>query len=81
MPACMSHSHVVGLGATGSGEVVVRQYFWMFGWFQVNEVDAQRLVPELTSYTIETEYGVVDLLLAPFLLVLTATSRTVVVKT
>lgn len=77
----MSHSHVVGLGATGSGEVVARQYYWLFGFVAVNEVDPQRLAPDLTSYTIDTRYGFVDFALAPLLLPLLATSRTVVVRT
>ena len=78
---CMVHSHTVGLGATGTGEQVARQYYWFFGFVRVNEVDAQRLAPELTSYTVETKFGVVDFLIAPLLLPLTATSRTVVVRT
>ena len=77
----MSHSHVVGLGATGSGVVVQRQYYWLFGFGRVNEVDPQRMAPDLTSYTSETSYGFLDLILAPLLLPLTATSRTVVVRT
>lgn len=77
----MSHTHVVGLGATGSGEVVARQYYWLFGTFQINGVEAQHLAPDLTSYTIDTKYSFTDLLLAPLLLPFTATSRTVVVRT
>lgn len=75
------HRHSVGLGPTGTGVQVARQYYVLFGFFQVNEVDAQRMAGDLTSYSIETRYGVVDMLLAPFLLPLTATSRTVVVRT
>lgn len=77
----MSHTHVVGLGATGSGEVVERQYYWLFGFVGINDVDPQRMAPELTSYTIQTKYGFVDFLLTPLLLPLLATSRTVVVRT
>jgi len=78
---CAVHRHSVGLGSTGTGVAVARQYYVAFGFFQVNEVDAQRMAGELTSYTIETRYGIVDMLLAPFLLPLTATSRTVIVRT
>jgi len=35
----------------------------------------------LTSYTIETSYGFMDILLQPLLLPLTMTSRTVTVRT
>ncbi|MBL8748838.1 MAG: hypothetical protein JNK78_06735 [Planctomycetes bacterium] len=78
---CTAHQHSVGLGATGSGVIAARQYYFLFGFFQVNEVDAQRMAGNLTSYSIETKYGLVDMLLAPLLLPLTATSRTVVVRT
>jgi len=77
----MVHRHSVGLGATGTGEQVARQYYVVFGMVQVNEVDAQRIAGDLTSYTVETRYGLLDMLLAPFLLPLTATSRTVIVRT
>jgi hypothetical protein len=80
-PSCVAHSHVVGLGAAGSNTVVDRQYYWIFGLYQVNDVDARRMSGDLTSYTIETRFGWVDLLLLPLLLPLTATSRTVVVRT
>lgn len=77
----MAHVHTVGLGATGSEEHVTRQYYWLFGFVGINEVDAQRIAGDLTSYTVETEYGFVDFLLTPLLLPLLATSRTVIVRT
>lgn len=78
---CVSHQHNVGLGATGTGEAVARQYYVLFGLVQFNEVDAQRMAGEVTSYQVDTRFGFVDLLLAPFLLPLTCTSRTVTVRT
>ncbi|MBL9079275.1 MAG: hypothetical protein JNL08_17370 [Planctomycetes bacterium] len=79
--ACASHQHSIGLGATGTGVQTARQYYVLFGLAKVNEVDPQRMAEGLTSYTIETRFGFVDLLLMPFLLPLSATSRTVVVRT
>jgi hypothetical protein len=79
--ACVSHQHTVGLGATGTGEAQQRQYFVLFGLVQVNEVDTQRMAADLSSYTIDTRFSLIDLLLAPFLAPLTATSRTVAVRT
>lgn len=79
--ACVSHEHSIGLGATGTGVVTSRQYYILFGFAKINEVDPQRLADGLTSYTIETRFGFLDLLLAPLLLPFTATSRTVVVRT
>lgn len=78
---CVSHTHVVGLGPTGAGENSARQYYIFFGLVTLNSVDAQRLAPELTSYAIDTRFAFVDLLLSPLLLPLTATSRTVTVRT
>ena len=78
---CVSHRHIVGLGPAGSDVQVARQYYWLFGLIDVNDVDAARMAGDLTSYEIETEYGIIDLLLAPFLAVLLATSRTVTVTT
>jgi hypothetical protein len=78
---CVSHQHTVGLGATGTGAQTARQYYFLFGFVQVNEVDTQRMAPDLTSYSIETSYGFLDLVLAPFLLPLTLTTRTVTVRT
>jgi len=46
---------------------------------RLNNVDVQRMASDLTSYTITTEYGFFDLLLAPLFAVLTVTSRTVTV--
>ncbi|MCA8964202.1 MAG: hypothetical protein H6838_02815 [Planctomycetes bacterium] len=77
---CVWNRHEVGLGATGTGETSERQFYMLFGLIEINEVDTRRMAPELTSYTIETEFGFVDLLLTPLLL-LTITSRTVVVRT
>ncbi len=77
----MSHQHSVGLGATGTHESVARQYYALFGFIPVNEVDPQRMAADLTSYTIETKFGFVDMLWAPFLLPFTITTRTVVVRT
>lgn len=78
---CVSHRHLVGLGATGSAESSARQYYLFFGLVPLNTIDTQRMAPDLTSYTIDTSFGFVDLLIAPLLLPLTVTTRTVVVHT
>ncbi|MBL8756691.1 MAG: hypothetical protein JNK15_25570 [Planctomycetes bacterium] len=81
LAGCVSHRHVVGLGGSDTNVVAARQYYVMFGLFAVNDVDTQRMAGDLTSYSIETGYGLVDVVLAPFLLPLTLTSRTVKVRT
>ncbi len=80
-PACVHHRHSVGMGATGTGAELARQYYVLFGLLQTNTVSAQRMADGLTSYTIETSYSLMDLVLQPLLLPLTMTSRTVQVRT
>ena len=79
--SCASHRHAVGLGATGTGEQSARQFYLFFGLMTVNDISAQRMADGLTSYEIETSYGVWDWLLQPLLLPLTLTTRTVTVRT
>ena len=79
--SCVGHRHSVGLGATGTGEQIDRQFYILFGCFQANEVSAQRMAGGVTSYEVETRFGLWDLLMQPLLLPLTMTSRTVKVRT
>ena len=46
-----------------------------------NEMSAQRMADGVTSYEIETQFSIWDLLLQPFLFPLTMTSRTITVRT
>lgn len=78
---CAAHEHVIGLGPTGLAETTVRQYYLFFGLVRLNEVNPQNLANSLTSYSIRSEFSFTDLLLMPFMLPLTVTSRTVTVKT
>ncbi|MBK8980546.1 MAG: hypothetical protein IPM29_31980 [Planctomycetes bacterium] len=80
LSACSIHEHTVGLGPTGVGTETARQYFFLFGLFRLNEVDTESLAEESTSYRIRTESAFTDFLLAPLLLPLTVTTRTVTVE-
>lgn len=80
LTGCQSHAHRVGLGPTGIGAESARQFYFLFGLVRLNEVDVQRMASELTSYSIATEFSLLDLLLAPLLAPLTITSRTVTVE-
>ena len=64
---------------TQVGETSDRQYFFLFGWVKLNDVNTQRMTEDLASYEIETRFGWVDLALSPLLLPLSVTSRTVTV--
>lgn len=77
--ACVAHEHRVGVGPTGLGSDSQRQFYLLFGLVRTNEVDAARMADDLTGYSITTEFSFTDLLLAPLLLPLTMTSRTVTV--
>jgi hypothetical protein len=78
--ACQVHTHRVGGGPTGIGEESARQYYWMFGLLQLNEVNVQRMAADLGSYEIRSEITFWDFLLTPLLLPFTITTRTVTVK-
>lgn len=77
----MTHQHNVGLGPTGSLVTTARQYYLLFGFMQLNEVNVQRMASDLTSYAIESEFSFVDMLFTPLFLPFTVTSRTVTVRT
>ena len=79
--SCVGHRHSIGLGSTGTGEQTARQYYVLFGLFQANEVSAHRMAKDVTSYEVETKFGLWDILLQPLLLPLTMTTRTVIVRT
>lgn len=79
LPGCLSHSHRVGGGPNGVGEESMRQYYWFFGLFQLNEADHQRLTKNATSYEIVTEMGWSDLFLSSILWPLTVTTRSITV--
>ena len=58
----------------------MRQYYLLFGLLSLNEVNVQRQTGDLTGYEIYSEYGLMDMLLSPLLIFVTATSRTVTVN-
>jgi len=70
----------VGVGPVGVGAASTRQYYFFFGFFRINAVDAERLAAGKTSYSIRTEFGFLDFLLSPLLTPLTITTRTVTVE-
>ncbi len=76
---CEVHTHRIGGGATGAGAESTRQFYVLFGWLPLNDVDVQGTTGDLVSYEIRTETSAIDLLLTPLLLPLTVTSRTVTV--
>ena len=77
--ACQVHEHRIGGGGNGISRQSARQYYLFFGLVQLNEVNVQRIVPDLVSYDIRSEFALTDLLLTPLLLPLTVTTRTVTV--
>jgi len=80
LSSCSWHVHRVGLGPVQNQVMESRtQYYGLFGLLALNNVDTGRITTDITSYEVETRYGWWDILLAPILLPLTVTTRTVVV--
>ncbi len=77
---CSVNRHRIGMGPNGLGSSSDRQFYILFGLFQLNEADTERMSEDLTSYEIITEYSFTDILLSPLLIFLTMTSRTVTVN-
>ena len=78
--SCFVHEHRVGLGPVGIDTASARQYYLFFGLVRLNEVDAQRLALGKTSFSVRTGFTFWDLVLAPFLLPFTMSSRGVTVQ-
>lgn len=77
--ACFVHEHRVGIGAVGVGQATARQYYLFFGLIRLNDVDAQRLALDKTSFSVRTRFGFWDFVLAPLFAPFTVASRTVTV--
>jgi hypothetical protein len=80
LTACQTHTHRVGTGPLGAGSESNRQFYALFGLVRISEADSQRLAKDSTGYEIVTEFSFLDMLLAPLLLPLTMTTRTVTVN-
>jgi hypothetical protein len=78
--SCFVHEHRFGVGAVGVGSSSARQYYLLFGLVRLNDVDAQRLAAGKTSYAVRTSFTWWDFVLAPFLLPVTMSSRSVTVQ-
>ena len=79
LAGCSVHHHRVGNGPAGIGTETTRQYYILFGWLRLNDVDTKRLAADQSSYAIETSWSFTDFLLTPLLLPLTVTSRTITI--
>lgn len=80
LAGCQVHTHRIGSGPTGLGAETARQYYWMFGLLQLNEVNVQRMAADLNGYEIRSEISFFDLLITSVLFPLTITTRTVTVE-
>lgn len=77
--SCMSHSHMVGDGAKNGQEVEKRQWYALWGLVPLNNVDTKQMAGGATDYTIESETGVLDVVLNIFTGIATINSRSVIV--
>ena len=64
MSSCYTMTHQVGSGAQGSSEDSAKQWYILWGLIPLNHVDSQELADGATDYTVETQHGVVDILIS-----------------
>ena len=74
-----AHVHRVGVGPSGVAQESQRQFYVLFGLYRLNDADVTEMSAGLTGYEVKTSFTFTDFLLFPFLLPLSAGSRTVTV--
>ena len=74
---CFTLEHEVGAGAQGRASVQERQWYALWGLVPINRVDSKAMAAGAQDYTIETQLGVVDILLNIVTSWVTVYSRTV----
>lgn len=76
---CMSHSHVVGTGGSGTSTEEARQWYVLFGLVPINDVDTKQLAGGSANYTVKTQQSFLDVVINIFTGAVTVYSRTVTV--
>lgn len=77
---CSTHIHKVGNGAQGSGMIEARQWYVLWGFVPINQVDTAVMAGAATDYEITTEFTALDFIINVFTGVVTVNSRTVTVR-
>ena len=77
---CSAHVHTVGKGPQGNTVMEERQWYILFGYVPLNEVDTNTMAGEATDYEIRTEETATDIIISLFTGVVSVHSRTVTVR-
>lgn len=78
--SCATHVHKVGNGAQGNDMMIERQWYLLFGLMPVNEVDTNAMAGGATDYEIITQYTGLDIIFNAVAGVVSANTRTVIVR-
>lgn len=77
---CSAHVHTVGNGPQGNTVIEERQWYVLFGYIPINDVDTNAMAGEATDYEIRTEQTQIDIIIGIFTGIISVHSRTVTVQ-
>ena len=77
--ACVTQVHKVGSGASGTTEVSERQWYALWGFIKVNDVNSKTMAGTATSYTVRDQYNAGDVLIGMFTIIASFIPRTTTV--
>lgn len=77
---CSAHIHKVGNGAQGTELMVERQWYVLWGFIPLNDVDTHAMAAGATDYEIVTQYTPIDVVINIFTSIVTVECRTVSVE-
>lgn len=77
---CSTHVHKIGNGAQGNDMIESRQWYVLWGFVPLNQVDSKSMAGAATDYEITTEHTALDFVINIFTGLITVHSRTVTVR-
>ena len=76
---CSTHIHNIGSGPSGNTQMEERQWYVLWGFVPINEVDSATMAGDAANYQIKTEASFIDVLIGMVAGIVTVNSRTVTV--
>jgi hypothetical protein len=76
---CAAHVHTIGNGPQKNEMIQTRQWYALWGYLPLNDVDTHAMAGDVMDYEIRTEATALDVIIGAILGQVTITSRTVTV--